>query len=718
VSLGARFAFAALLVLSAVSLVLYFGLSRREMERLVSSKTAAGGMLADVFARSLQGPLEFRDEDAIASEMKNLDGNRAIRSVLVWGDDAAPIARLGEPLAAVRPQGSDVHVGEGRVALARPVLSRSGTVIGEILIEMSLDAELATYQRTRIDLLLGAAVMALGTSALLVGVVRHGIVMPLRRIGVAATAIGAGELWVRTENTRRDEIGDLAGSFNYMAGSLEDREMRLEAITQSLRELVDHMRQAIVAFDSTGRVVSEASREALRLFGSSDLKGHFVRELLYGNAPAFDVDVQAFEEWRELAFTTSPQDWQQVSDLAPTELVVGPERVPVTTEFRPIVRQGRVLQVMLLATDVTRERRLERAVQTKDEEYAWRLKAMRRLLTGGSQALVAFVESAQGRLSGALAMIAPCRDVLPTATIDALFRSVHTTRGEARAFDMRDLERNTGQLEEVLDELRAGARGEGYPLAEPLRTQLVEAFQTALATLHGERDLFAEASPVGRAIFTQTTVQMEDLSLLESYAARIGGEIVTLVERLRARPLGETAAGILESAPSWASLEGKRVDVIVERGDVTVAPALVAVLPGVLTHLVRNAIAHGIEVPEQRLAAGKAEEGIIRVSATRDAAGEVRIVVEDDGCGLDADALRLLAPDAATRIEEVIFVAGVSTRGKVDDLAGRGVGLDAVRTDLARVGYTISVETEPGRFTRFTIDGARSVVASPQSQTQ
>jgi two-component system chemotaxis sensor kinase CheA len=314
--------------------------------------------------------------------------------------------------------------------------------------------------------------------------------------------------------------------------------------------------------------------------------------------------------------------------------------------------------------------------------------------------------------------IAECRDVLPTATIDALFRSVHTTRGEARAFDMRDLERNTEQLEEVLDELRADARGGGYPLTELLRRQLVEAFQTALAILHTERDLFAEASPVGRAIFTQTTVQMEDLSSLETYAARVGGELVALVERLRARPFGETAAGVLESAPSWASVEGKTVDVVVEHGDVTVAPALVPILPGILTHLVRNAIAHGIEVPEERLAAGKAAEGVIRVSAAKGGAGEACIVVEDDGRGLDAKALRLLAPDSATSVEELIFAAGISTRQEPDDLAGRGVGLDAVRTDLARIGYMISVKTVPGRLTRFTISDASAGFIAPLHEGQ
>jgi two-component system chemotaxis sensor kinase CheA len=707
-SLGVRFALAALLVLSAVFLVTYFQLVRRERQRLVASKTAAGVMLADVFARSLRGPLEFHDDDAIAAEMSNLSGDPAIRSVVVWGDDAKPAAMLnetrGDIIASPRPQGGEVVLSEATVAIARPVLSHSGAVIGEVRIEMSLDAELATLRRARLGLLVGAAVMALGTSALLVAIVRREIVLPLRRVASAAASIGRGELRTRADGRRRDEIGELAAAFNQMAASLEDRELRLESITLSLRELVDHMRQAIVAFDSLGDIVSESSREALRLFGDGALKGRSVRALLYGNAPAFDIDVQAFEEWLELAFVTPLEDWQHVSDLAPREVVVGQEGVPVTLEFRPMVRRGRVVHVMLLATDVSHERRLERVVKTKDEEYGRRLQAMRRLLMGGSQALVAFVESARARLSRSIAMIVPCRDVLPMATIDALFRDAHTVRGEARAFDMIDLQQAAEQLEDVLDELRAGARGAGYPLSDVLRAQLVDSFRGALVTLDQERDRFAEASPIGKAIFTQTAVQTEDLALLETYANRVGGDLKGLVDRLLARPLGESMAGLLESTPTWAAAEGKMVSLLIEHGEAAVDPVLVSVLPGILTHLVRNAIAHGIESPEERRAAGKPPEGLIRVAATQDSTGTMAIVVEDDGRGLDVAALRRLVPDEATSIEDVIFAPGVTTRLAADDLAGRGVGLDAVRFELTRIGYTVSVDTQPGRFTRFTLN--------------
>jgi two-component system chemotaxis sensor kinase CheA len=717
-SLGARFALATLIVLSGVSVILYWQLARRERDRLVSGKIAAGEMLADVFARSIQGPLEFRDEDGLDAELKNLDGNVNVRSVAVWADGKEPIARLRAPADAPAPKGDSVYAGANTIWLSRRVQSRAGELIGEVQIEMSLDGELAAYRRTRLDFLVGAAVLALGTSAMLVAVARRQIVLPLRRVAFAAAAIERGELSARAANTQRDEIGDLAFAFNRMADALEDREQRLEAVTRNLRELVDHMRQAIVAFDASGCVVSEASREALRIFGSGDLRGHLVRDLLFGDAPQFDVEVQAFDEWRELAFATEPTDWERLAEYAPKEVVVGPQKIPVTLEFRPIVRQGRVLQVMLLATDVSHERTLERTVETKEAEYDKRLRAMRRLLVGGSQAFVAFIESAQTRLCSSIAVVEQCGELLPSATIDGLFRAAHTVRGEARAFDMRELEKELESIEEELDELRANARGDGHQLTTSLQAKCVGGFRSALATLERERDLFTEASPVGKAIFNQATVQRQDLRAIAEYAERTGGEVKRLVERLLSRPLGECAAGVLESAPAWAAAEEKLVQLVVDNGDFGVAPALLPVLPGILTNLVRNAIAHGIERPDERQAAGKPPEGIVRIGAARDMERGTCIVVEDDGRGLDARAIRRAAPDAAGAVEEAIFSPGVSTRETADPLAGRGVGLDAVRSELAAIGYGVMVATEPGRFTRFVLSPVKNRVSMAVEATE
>jgi two-component system chemotaxis sensor kinase CheA len=127
------------------------------------------------------------------------------------------------------------------------------------------------------------------------------------------------------------------------------------------------------------------------------------------------------------------------------------------------------------------------------------------------------------------------------------------------------------------------------------------------------------------------------------------------------------------------------------------------VLPGVLTHLVRNAIAHGIETPAERTAAGKPERGTIRIVADQVAAG-IRVTVEDDGQGLNVEGIVGAAPATeGIPATERVFLPGVSTRQSPDALAGRGVGLDAVRSELARVRYDASLAFSPGHWTRVTI---------------
>jgi chemotaxis protein histidine kinase CheA len=124
--------------------------------------------------------------------------------------------------------------------------------------------------------------------------------------------------------------------------------------------------------------------------------------------------------------------------------------------------------------------------------------------------------------------------------------------------------------------------------------------------------------------------------------------------------------------------------------------------------MIRNAIAHGIEVPLERERGGKAPIGRIRIVCSTDK-GHVGVVVEDDGAGIDVEGLRERALAGGGRAPEVdrdvdlVFAAGVSTSKYRDELSGRGVGLIAARKELATVGYRIEVASERGRWTRFAV---------------
>ncbi|MHC5067479.1 MAG: hybrid sensor histidine kinase/response regulator, partial [Planctomycetota bacterium] len=128
-----------------------------------------------------------------------------------------------------------------------------------------------------------------------------------------------------------------------------------------------------------------------------------------------------------------------------------------------------------------------------------------------------------------------------------------------------------------------------------------------------------------------------------------------------------------------------------------------------LQHIFRNAVFHGIEPATERRAAGKAERGTIRLTVSRQP-GHLAVTIADDGRGIDPAAIRarcqrlgLTIPDAADAIYDALFIPGFSTADTVTDIAGRGVGMDAVKQQLEELRGTIAIESTPGRGTTFRL---------------
>ena len=164
---------------------------------------------------------------------------------------------------------------------------------------------------------------------------------------------------------------------------------------------------------------------------------------------------------------------------------------------------------------------------------------------------------------------------------------------------------------------------------------------------------------------------------------------------------------------------GKRVVLLLEGGDTEVDQVLVDALRDPLTHLVRNAVDHGIEPPDVRRAAGKPAEGRLTVRAVLGdaggAAGRVVVEVGDDGAGIDPAAVARVAVARGLRSSEAAAAAGpeellallcqpgFSTAGRVTEVSGRGVGLDVVQTNLDRVGGQVEVHSAPGEGTTWRL---------------
>ncbi|WP_320173824.1 response regulator [Maridesulfovibrio sp.] len=194
----------------------------------------------------------------------------------------------------------------------------------------------------------------------------------------------------------------------------------------------------------------------------------------------------------------------------------------------------------------------------------------------------------------------------------------------------------------------------------------------------------------------------------------VSGRLYHEVIASRMRPFSDGGLGFPRLVRDLARSLGKEVDFIIEGETTSVDRDILEKLEAPLNHLIRNAVDHGIEMPDDRVSAGKPSAGTVKIIAGH-RAGMLFIEVRDDGQGLDPERIRAkvverkLAParmaEEMSRAElmEFLFLPGFSTAGKVTEISGRGVGLDVVHAMVQEVGGTVRADSEPGQGMSFSM---------------
>jgi two-component system chemotaxis sensor kinase CheA len=362
------------------------------------------------------------------------------------------------------------------------------------------------------------------------------------------------------------------------------------------------------------------------------------------------------------------------------------------------------------------------------------------------------------------------RDPAASESVASAFRSLHTIKGTCSFLGLRRLERVAHAGESLLAAVRAGRLQWSREIADALlaTADTVRRILTAIESSRREPDgddraLLDQLAVCGASVTREPAraaaapaVPAPVVSALQQQHVRVEvrrldalmdlvGELVLArnhllrsldrseapfaaaqrldqvttrlqdeVMRTRMQPISAAWARLPRLVHDVAAACGKRVR-IETRGDGTeLDRALVEALKDPLTHLVRNAIDHGIEDPPARARADKPEEGVLRLTAHEEA-GSVRLELSDDGAGIDVEKIReqaiergLTDPERARRLSDedclaFVFLAGFSTAAKVTSISGRGVGLDAARAAIESVGGSITAKSAAGRGTTFHI---------------
>ncbi|WP_085809846.1 chemotaxis protein CheA [Sphingomonas sp. TZW2008] len=349
-------------------------------------------------------------------------------------------------------------------------------------------------------------------------------------------------------------------------------------------------------------------------------------------------------------------------------------------------------------------------------------------------------------------------DPADRSRLDSIFRFVHTVKGSCGFLDLPRLARLSHAAEDVLQSVRSGDRAPDTQLVNAVLAiidrigEIVEAIDAGVALDDSSEDLLLAAlageptAPIEakRAPSAAPRAPVRSIRLSVDLLDRMmsGMSEMVLARNDLARRLRETGDPALEAAVDRLSLTvaelrdtvtrtrmqaidalfsplprlvrdtaaqlGKKVTLTVNGGDVELDREMIELLRDPLVHMVRNAIDHGIETPEERRRSGKPEAGRLTIAA-RQSGNQIIVEITDDGRGIDTERLvakrmvqepaRAAALNALGERErlELVFEPGLSTRDEVTALSGRGVGMDVVRTNVEQIGGSIRLSNTVGR---------------------
>jgi len=355
-------------------------------------------------------------------------------------------------------------------------------------------------------------------------------------------------------------------------------------------------------------------------------------------------------------------------------------------------------------------------------------------------------------------------------TLDRIFRAIHTLKGTCGFLGFAKLEGIAHQAENLLSHVRDGKR-KADPKVITVLLQVLDTVRRHLSQIErtGEEDAnvygslvadlqaLIEAAPETEAVpaaeleeeshtttaetslrvdvglldrlmnlvgelvlarnqITQIGLQKEDPLLLgaSQKLSHITSELQTGIMKTRLQPMGNVWSKFPRLVRDAAIAGEKKIRLEMSGQQTELDKSIIEAVKDPLTHLIRNCIDHGIEIPERRLAADKPEEGVIRLRAFHEG-GLVLVEISDDGAGIRPELIREAAlrrglvtaakADALTDHDliQLIFVPGFSTAREVTRLSGRGVGMDVVKTNLERISGTIDVISTLGEGTLFRI---------------
>jgi len=684
------------LVLGVAALLASHLISRQvaEMRADLETRASTYGRLT---AKQVESAIAFGDRETAREVFDSVAEDQDIESLTLFTSKGAILHARGAlsgalPIELKHVTSATQFALADRIGVAVPVVALEGprgTLVLELSTRRLSESRAQVLKHAVLAGLLAAAAGALGAFLIARNLARR-----LGAIAVAADAVAAGDLAQNPvrEDQARDEIGVLAVAFNAMLRQLQgliaqiresarQEQERLETLVHArtaelagrnadMRQVLNNVGQGFLTLGRDGRISRERSAILETWFGPAPASEAFVDYLATIDAPT--------AAWFAVA-------WESVLDgLLPLEVNVGqlPKRLARSgrhfeLDYRPLLTEaGELDRVVVVISDVTTALACARA--ELDERETTRLFSR---LVADRPGFLEFLTEAR-------ALVETIRSG-PLDSTSSLKRSLHTLKGNAGLYGIESVAELCHGLEDRLAE----------------KGRLTEAELAPLLARWGQI-----SAKVGALVGDERSkLELEDSEYREILSAVERGTSRALLREMilawRLEPTRLRLQRIAAQAEALASRLGKGpITVDIEANDLRLDPERWSSFWAAAVHVLRNAVDHGFESPEQggpSKDAGGDRLGLV----TRLQGDTFSIEFVDNGSGIAWDAVKRKAAAAGlptrTRADlvQALFEDGLSTRDSVTDVSGRGIGLGAARRACQELGGRVEVESEQGKGT-------------------
>lgn len=680
-SLGVRITIPVVLLVVTVAIGVYLGLVRQSRATLLSSKELAADMVVKLTSASILPAVVFEDQQEMERAVGNLARNPDVSDVELWGFEVAAqgggeglLAQFHRSGARVlgRPSANASRLSRDSesIRVVEPVVNLEGKRVAALVVRFSTAREAAALAQLsrQISYVSVATALCLALGILLA--LHRVVVRPVKQLEEAAARLARGEqhLLQRDQQGASDEVGRLAEKFADMADAVRDREQRLGVRNAELKLILDSVDQGFLTARIDGTLLPERSAVVEKWAGA-----------LGDDATVWSLARRiepSLASWMRAA-------WEQATaDLLPLEVAIDqlPKRLQrpgqqFSLAYHPVEIDGRLERVVIVMTDITGEVERQRALAEQHEfaslvdQFVRDRRAFRAFWTEASRLVAKILDPNQ-----------PAPELLR--------RYVHTLKGNARFFGLHRVSNSCHDIESAMAE-----RG-SFSLTERERLGLQEIWESLRQRI--------EPLMQGATVFIEVS-EDEYTRLLEAVThKRPLEDLEQMVRGLRRESVGarlERAKSMLEDTSVKLGKTPPRVEI--RHDDLRVPPGPWAPFWSILSHVLNNAVDHGLEDDDERRQAGKPIPGKITLSSQRQDA-EVVIAIQDDGRGIDWARVRSLAverglPSQTQRdLEQALFSDGFSLKYQVSEVSGRGVGLAAVKNVVTAMGGKIELDSKPG----------------------